>query len=350
LKRSEDHKRVLLVSRPFDGKDDIAGEQIYARSLYPVLHKRFSCDKVPRLLLPARRTLLSVIVYDWLAPACFALKNVFRRYDVVIFNSPFQSGCACLFGIPGTKRITIVNDLFFIDNGMRSLFDKYSHWIYRVGLRRSDHVVTWTEETRCELKNHLGIDSEVVNIFPGPAFDVIADEFVASKKPTLDAGYIGGYCWDRKRVGEILSLMTACHRDGLRFHFAGNITEDYRRGIAALKLDDSAFVIHGILTDSQKVDFFRGLSFLYFPSRLEGVGLPLIEALVAGVVPIVHHDAKLPHVPKSQCLIVDGPEEAADEIKALAGDPVRFRQLVMNNRAYAARFSAQLFADYLEQL
>jgi glycosyltransferase involved in cell wall biosynthesis len=83
------------------------------------------------------------------------------------------------------------------------------------------------------------------------------------------------------------------------------------------------------------------------PSRYEGFGLPVLEAMQRGVPVVTANRASLPEVAGDAALLVDpeDPVAIADAIQRLLGDPALRERLVDAGLAQAACFSWERTAD-----
>jgi len=96
----------------------------------------------------------------------------------------------------------------------------------------------------------------------------------------------------------------------------------------------------------QLTQLYNGALALVFPSLFEGFGLPIIEALACGTVPIVSNISALPEVAGPYGELVD-PTDSGDIARAMI-DIARHPRKVPDGVAWARRFSVEQMArDYL---
>jgi len=341
-------KKLLFISRPFDGEFDNAGTQGVARHLSKSLEKSFSVTCVSRKLIKPNLSVMSVVFYDWLYPFYLALLNLFIRYPVVLINTPYQGGLTKLFKLSGSKVVILVNDIFFIDNKLESLHDKYSYLVNGISFKNADVLLATSEQTQRDIKKEFGCDSKVIYLGLSDHFDFFDQDYVSKKPPTHTVGYVGAYCKIRKRVGYFLDLLKLNTDDALKFYFAGTVTAEFKDDLAS-DIKNKQYEILGRVSEEDKVELFKNISFLYFPSKLEGTGLPIIEAFRAGVVPIVHKDAKIPVIIKDRCLIVKNPKQALAKIRKFVDNQNKYNKLTSENHEHSKLFSYDSHSKFLER-
>lgn len=344
-------KRLLLLSRPIEGfKHVYSGEQSVARSIYFELKNDFKVDPVRALLIPPHSSLLSLIFYDWIYPFCLSFKNFFNGYPVVVFNAPFQASAIDLFKIGGSKTVVLIHDLFFLDNKLKSLHDRYSYWLYQRVLNRADFIVANTEEIAIEIKKNFGLSSKAIYLGTTSEFNSFSEKEIKRKKISFCMGYIGAYENKRKRVNKIFELITKNRQHKLKYCFAGPITEEFKRGLEKIKTPKVSYRIYGLIEEKDKPNFFRDFCFFYFPSRLEGTGLPLIESFKSGVLPIVHEDAKIPEMIKKKCIVVKDTDEVISQVSSYIRNPEKFRAFALRNYKESRIFDYKNFSDFIKNI
>jgi glycosyltransferase involved in cell wall biosynthesis len=92
--------------------------------------------------------------------------------------------------------------------------------------------------------------------------------------------------------------------------------------------DPDAIVVTGPVSESALVNLYRGAAMLAYPSRYEGFGLPLLEAMQCGVPVVAANAASIPEIVGDAGILLD-PLDAKQWAKAIFG--------VLTDEAHAAR-------------
>jgi glycosyltransferase involved in cell wall biosynthesis len=97
----------------------------------------------------------------------------------------------------------------------------------------------------------------------------------------------------------------------------------------------------GYVTDAQVGEWYARAGIFAFPSFDEGFGIPVLEAMAAGIPVIVGGRSALPEVAGEAGLSVDpaDDEELAEALVKLAGDQALREMLIARGRARAADFT-----------
>lgn len=134
-----------------------------------------------------------------------------------------------------------------------------------------------------------------------------------------------------------LPLVVCCHLDE---HGMAHV----RRIAAGLGIGDD-ILLTGLVTDQELAALYNGATLVAHPSRYEGFGLPVIEAMHCGTPVITTTTSSLPEAAGGAALLVD-PDDAlgfADGIEELLDDPARRLDMAQAGMEHVKRFdSAQL--------
>jgi glycosyltransferase involved in cell wall biosynthesis len=108
----------------------------------------------------------------------------------------------------------------------------------------------------------------------------------------------------------------------------------------------------GFVDDERLVQLYREASCLCHTSLLEGFGLPVLEAMSAGVPVVASRQGAADEVrgrAVQECDALDA-DSIASALDAVLGDPARARELVALGRAHAAGFTAAACAQRVLEL
>ena len=98
----------------------------------------------------------------------------------------------------------------------------------------------------------------------------------------------------------------------------------------------------GYVEDDALACLYSGAMALIFPSRYEGFGLPILEAMACGCPVVTTREASMPEVAGDAALYMKDPDDAeglAAMLKELSASPVIRRQWAEKGLAQARRFS-----------
>jgi glycosyltransferase involved in cell wall biosynthesis len=100
-------------------------------------------------------------------------------------------------------------------------------------------------------------------------------------------------------------------------------------------------LVTGYLTDDQLANWYARASIFAFPSLDEGFGMPVLEAMAAGVPVIAGNRSALPEVCGDAAMLVDpeNEEDLAEGLLMLARDETRRAELIQKGSRRAAEFT-----------
>jgi glycosyltransferase involved in cell wall biosynthesis len=187
-----------------------------------------------------------------------------------------------------TPAVVTVHDLSFA--GDPSLMGPLDRRIFRTlvprAVRRARRVLTVSERTKRDLVARYGVSGEHVVVTPNgvdPAFS-----------PGPDAGS-GGYLLFVGAVQERkdpLAALAAAEANGLPLVVVGPAKDS----ALAAELAKRGAELRGYLPLDELAETYRRAAALVFPSRHEGFGLPLLEAMASGTPVVASEDAALREV------------------------------------------------------
>jgi glycosyltransferase involved in cell wall biosynthesis len=107
----------------------------------------------------------------------------------------------------------------------------------------------------------------------------------------------------------------------------------------------------GFVSESALHALYSHAAVVWFPSRYEGFGLPVIEAMACGAAVVASNASSLPEIAGDCALLIDPAKPAAhaEAIEMLLTDSAANRKLAEAGRARAASFTWSSSADQLKR-
>ncbi len=332
--RTDAGRRILLDVRPLQDGHAQRGIGSYVRGLIAgLLDQGF--DGRTALLFDATVPRPPLPEGDWLA---FTVRRRYRDRLGLIEEAATMSADlrrirpalyhATTLALPGRSPMPLVvtlHDLIpWLAGGWRMMGERSRWWVGRRLLRRADLVITPSEATARDARNVAGVENERLVVIPegvAPGFVPVegARDRVAKRHGLVKPYFVFVGALDaRKDPGALLRAWEAAKRAGagVELVLAGAASRQAPVEMGAAKL-------LGYLEHSDLVDLYSAATALLFPSRYEGFGLPILEAMACGCPVVTYGNSSLPEVAgDAAVLVADGDFEAMGRAAAeIALDP-----------------------------
>lgn len=267
----------------------------------------------------------------------------------------------------GCPRVTTCHDLIplrFPDQYL-SLRDGYRtgrRWLDQRRYHSADHVIAVSETTANDLVTLLGVSPRKISVVhngvdlvrwssePGHDDGKVRERFGLAEAPyVLCVGaadfrknhdlMLAALAQVRKRATDANVVMVWAARLDLSTQMELRRAA-YEHGVS------SSFTLAGYVSDADLAALYRGALAQLFPSRAEGFGYPVIEAMAAGCPVITSDRSSLAEIAGDAAIQVD-PESAdaiAEAILALVEDPAERARLSTRGTARAGKFTLERMA------
>jgi glycosyltransferase involved in cell wall biosynthesis len=229
--------------------------------------------------------------------------------------------------------VVTVHDLSFVRSP--ELMGRKDRLVFRTmvprAVRRAARVLTVSERTKRDLVELYGVAESRVVVTPNgvdPAFSTVPGP--------RDGSYVLAVGAIQRRKNQLAAL-DAAREAGLRLVVAGpekdeTVAQELRRGGALLE---------GYVETERLAELYRGAACLVQPSRYEGFGLPVLEAMACGTPVVAVPEPALLEVAGDAAVIVEEARLAEGIRQAIA----RREELVAAGLARAEAFTWRRTAE-----
>jgi glycosyltransferase involved in cell wall biosynthesis len=292
--------------------------------------------------LPTRSRVAWRIAEQFLLPRYAALErlDVLHSPDDMI---PLRLGC---------RSVVTIHDVNFYSLSDRlpaSASRLFESWVRRSALR-ADAIITVSKFSQREIASRFKVATERISVIHNaPAIrsrPPLARWPALARRLGISGDYIVTFAdgSPHKNLATLLYAFALLLKQGrVQLLVVGRQAPSDRRTVGllhALGLSDSV-IFAGYLSESDLSLTMANARLLAFPSRYEGFGLPVVEAMAAGVPVACSRATALPEVASDAAVFFD-PSNVADMACAinrlLSDEPLR-RDLVAAGRRRARRFS-----------
>lgn len=347
--------RVLLDARPLQGPDRLRGIGAYTRGLIEAMVAEGFGERLSLLLdggLP-----------DPSLPAVSKVHRVRRRYrgrlaayeDAVALGSDLariRPGAyhAVTLSLPGRSTCPLVVTLHDLipwawgGGGMSG--ERLRRWPGRRLLPRADMVLAVSGATAEDAVRVGRVARERIRIVHEGVEPVFrAAEGAAGRVAArwrVEPPYLlfVGALDRRKDPAGLLQAWRAARRAGLE---ASLVTVGDPGAQAPRRMEGALSL--GYVEEEDLADLYAAATCLVFPSRYEGFGLPVLQAMACGCPVVAYRNSSLPEVMGGAgVLVTDGDAEALGREAALFGDRGRRAEAVRSGLERAASFTWQAAA------
>jgi glycosyltransferase involved in cell wall biosynthesis len=262
-------------------------------------------------------------------PACDLFHGLGQRLPAAFDSLPRR-----------TRTVATFHDLFVMTR-------EYSSAEFRArftaqateAARRADAIIAVSQFTAGQVQEMLHVEAGRIHVIPHGVRPLLAVHGVAREQAILCVGALQL----RKNT---LALVRAFERlpGGWKLILAGSQGYGYEDVIGP-SIDSSPrradIELTGWVDDEALARLYTRASIFAFPSRDEGFGIPVLEAMAAGVPVLASNTSSLPEVCGDAAVLVDpgNVDAIADGLAGLIADEARRAHLVEQGRRRAALFT-----------
>ena len=276
-------------------------------------HPELVPEGIEAIELPARHQLLRM---SWQLP------RLLRRLRPRVAH--FQH--ALPLGYSGPSVVTVHDLSFERDPSLMSLRDRL---VFRTAVprsaRRASRVIVVSERTKFDLIELAQVPAERIAVVPNG----VGEQFSPDGPEANGQPYalVVGSLEPRKDPLTAVEGFALLDSGDLRLVFAGPDRGDgaAARAAVARRGLEQRVEFKGHVSGEELAALYRGAACLVFPSRDEGFGLPLLEAMASGVPVVATRAGALPEIAGDAAILVEpgSPVELAGGIERALADRER---------------------------
>jgi glycosyltransferase involved in cell wall biosynthesis len=323
-KRTGDESYVRNLLRTLPGPAAAAGLRIGAVTRHPELVP----EGVEAVSLPARSQELRM---------AWALPRVLHRLGASLVHTQY----ALPLHAPCPVVVTI-HDLSF-EREDPVLMGRRDRWIFRRvvprAARGAARVLTVSERTKRDLVERYGVPPERVVVTPNGVDPSFGPDGASCNLQLGPYALAVGAIQPRKNQ---LAALAAAREAGLELVVVGPVKDES----VAAELRAQGARLEGYVAVERLAELYRGAACLVQPSRHEGFGLPVVEAMASGTPVVVVPDPALVEVAGDAAVVVEE-SQLADGIRQALAETERLRTAGL---ARARDFSWERTADATVQV
>lgn len=240
-------------------------------------------------------------------------------------------------------------------------------------IERSERIVTISESTKKDMVEILKIDpSRIEIIYPGVNYELfnlsykgnIKEDIKESikKKYQLPDDYLlyMGTLEPRKNIPIIIEAFARLKRESdskvkeVKLVLAGKkgwLFEDIFNKVQQLGLEADVIFTDYVAEEDKAIIYSEAKAFV-FPSLYEGFGMPVVEAMAAGVPVITSNVSSLPEVAGDAAILVNPQDSVtiSEALYRLLADQEYHNQLVIKGLEQAKKFNWNRSAQQLKEI
>ncbi len=275
--------------------------------------------------------------------AAWTLPRALARVGADVFHAPAYT--APLWG--RAPLVLTIHDVSYArqPEWYPHLSDPLRQAFYRRSACRADRIITDSRHSRDEIVQAYGIAADRITVVPlGVAGRWRADATIAREPLVLHVGDVH----TRRNLGIVLDAVLALRAAGgalaaLRLVLIGRDLG----AVAALQAQaraagaPEALEHHAGIDDEALLQWYRRAAVFAYPSRYEGFGLPLLEAMACGTPVVASRATCIPEVAGEAAQLVspDDLQAWCTALRAVVADPAAAARWSAAGLARAAGFS-----------
>lgn len=245
--------------------------------------------------------------------------------------------------LPSQRTVVTLLDVQHLE--LPDLFSRgerlYRRWAYDKVARDADAVITISNHAKQRIVEYLGIDPERIFVAP---LGVRGDEFAPCSIPRERVVLYPAKGWPHKNHATLFAAWRLFHSR----HPSHTLVLTGAQETELPPLPEGV-QSRGLIDRSELVHLYQTAAVMVFPSRYEGFGLPIVEAMSAGC-PVAASSVGAVQEVVGDAGILFNPEDPNDIARGIEAALDGAKELAARGFARAASFSWSACADVHEDV
>jgi len=277
----------------------------------------------------------------------FELPLDLKRRTVNVFHDlAYQLPLFTLAG--NTRRVVTIHDLapFLFPETNTFRYGVYWRWMTRASVARADRIVAVSNFAAGEIRERFGLDEASVTIIHSaidPVFRPAPESIERQGRPYIVV--VSNFEPRKNLDGLLRAFDRLVHNRNLDIDLLvigsmGWKNERVYKELSARRLADRV-IFAGYVERNQMISAYHSAELAVVPSKYEGFGFPLLEAMACGVPVVSSNASSLPEIGGDAPEYVDpeDDEAMADSIYKVLDGSVMRREMIARGLKRAAEFS-----------
>ena len=259
------------------------------------------------------------------------------------------------------KSVVTIHDLIFLH--FPELYSSVDRWIYdkkaRFAVKNADKIIAISEQTKNDIINFYDVPENKIDVIyqvSHPAFKkskseaeklAIRDKLELPQNFLLNVGSIE----PRKNAFQIVKAIENLDIPLLIIGKETAYSDTIKEYVAKKGLGSKIIFKKGLTMDELAVIYSLADIFIY-PSKYEGFGIPIIEALYSGTPVITTNSGVFPEAggPNTRYVDTNNTDELQSAILSILDDQKLARNMSISGLEYVQRFNDDIIAKQINNL